>query len=187
MPVSRKRKPKITYLRPEQSIFREGARISKPAADPSTLIKAFLMVITLIQQENMKYGRDAAIPLQMTLGHTLSLLLKEGFRQFGIPIEYNAWLDDPTRDQSEFLPLLGRCWIEPGYPEKTGAIWPPAKMNEFEARLWPEQIYALKQHALTMEDRDAAHTCIDLAVFLEDCYRKRMEVGLQRKMPVQPH
>lgn len=170
--------------RARKSVLVEGSAFSKPATTNLELLEAFKTLTVLMMRE-----MSQQTPLSITLAHCLSLLIKEGFRAMGIPMEYKAWLHDPNRDNNELLPLLGRCWSAPGYPEETGAYWPPPKMNAFEARLWPEQIAALKQHALSVDDRTVAHTCVDLAIFLETFYQHRIQAGLQRnrKAPSPPH
>jgi hypothetical protein len=184
-PMQRKRRMKVSRV--IRSVGLEGSAYAKPATTPTELLDAFKMVGVLMLKEKEKGTDDTPSTLAMTLARCLALLMKEGFRLFGIPAEFQAWLDNPDADQTQMLPLLGLCWSMPGYPEETGAAWPPPKINEFEARNWPEQVYALMQHAITIEDRVDAHTCLDLALFLEGCYQKRLHIGLQRKTPPLSH
>jgi hypothetical protein len=60
-------------------------------------------------------------------------------------------------------------------------------MNQHEARQWPEMIAALSRHLPRFEIRTESDACANLIVFLERCYRTRLQIGEQRRLPPARH
>jgi hypothetical protein len=174
----------------KKSVAREGSAMAKPAVQPVELMSAMLKLIALLKV--YMPARESA-PLVTALAGCVPLFLKECFRTFGIPMEYEKWregFDNETPPPGigyEMFTILGQAWSNPDYPEKTGAYWPPPRMNAHEARRWPEQIFVLSQYKTLTDDPFEWTVCRDIINCMERCYTQRLRAGSQRPEPRPRH
>jgi hypothetical protein len=101
------------------SVREEGSRTARPATSPAELLTAFVTLTALLKQEVARNGDNG--PLGTILARTLPLLLREGFRMFGMPFEVHMWLEVHRSSASlDGQALLGPLQAIRKIPERSG-------------------------------------------------------------------